>query len=100
MEPQNMKAMDLIDRYLQAVKFWLPEPQKNDIAAELSEDIDAQVAEREVQLGRPVNEAEVGEILKRIGRPVLVANRYFPRESLIGPILFPVYRFVLKIAML
>ena len=92
--------MDLINRYLQAVKFWLPEAQKNDIAAELSEDIDAQIAEGEVQLGRPVNEAEVGEILKRIGRPVLVANRYFPRESLIGPILFPVYRFVLKIAML
>lgn len=29
--------MELVDRYLQAVKFWLPRQQKDDIVAELSE---------------------------------------------------------------
>jgi hypothetical protein len=31
--------MELLERYLQAVKFWLPKKQKQDIIAELSEDI-------------------------------------------------------------
>src|SRR5205807_1757199 len=47
--------------------------------------------------GRKMNEAEVAEILKGRGRPVLVANRFLPQQHLIGPILFPIYVFVLKI---
>lgn len=29
--------MELLDRYLQAVKFWLPKKQQQDIIAELSD---------------------------------------------------------------
>jgi hypothetical protein len=89
--------MELIERYLQAVKFWLPKRQKDDIIAELSDDIHAQVEERETSLGRKLTEAEVEEILKQRGHPLLVANRFLPQESLIGPVFFPIYRFVLKI---
>jgi hypothetical protein len=89
--------MDLLDRYLQAVKFWLPNSQKQDIVAELSEDIRAQIEDKEAELGRPVTEAEVEAILRQIGRPVLVANRYLPQRYLIGPLWFPIYVFVLKI---
>jgi len=89
--------MELIERYLQAVKFWLPKRQKDDITAELSGDIYAQIEEREAALGRKLTEAEVEEILKQRGNPLLVANRFLPQESLIGPVLFPIYRFVLKI---
>ena len=39
--------MELLDRYLQAVRFWLPKAQRDDIAAELSEDIRSQIEERE-----------------------------------------------------
>jgi hypothetical protein len=92
--------MDLVDRYLQAVKFWLPKNQKNDIVAELAEDIQAQIEEQEGALGRRLNEEEVEAILLKRGRPVLVANRFQPQESLIGPILFPIYRFVLKVVAL
>jgi hypothetical protein len=88
--------MELIERYLQAVKFWLPKTQKQDIIAELSADIYSQVEEKESELGRSLNNAEVETILKQRGRPVLVANRYQPQEFLIGPVLFPVYTFVLK----
>lgn len=89
--------MDLLDRYLQAVKFWLPNPKKQDIVAELSEDIRAQIEDKEAELGRPVTETEVEAILRQLGRPVLVANRYLPQRSLIGPLWFPIYVFVLKI---
>jgi hypothetical protein len=92
--------MELIERYLQAVKFWLPKQQKDDIIAELSEDIHAQIEEQEMQLGHKLTEAELEAFLKRRGRPVVVANRYLPQQYLIGPLLFPVYRFVLKIVAL
>jgi hypothetical protein len=31
--------MELIEKYLQAVKFWLPSSQEQDIAAELRDDL-------------------------------------------------------------
>jgi hypothetical protein len=89
--------MDLLDRYLQAVKFWLPKNQKQDIIAELSEDIRSQIEDRETGLRRKLNQSEIAAILKQRGRPVLVANRFLPQEHLIGPVLFPIYLFVLKI---
>src|SRR5437899_990378 len=89
--------MDLLDRYLQAVKFWLPKNQKQDIIAELSEDVRSQIEDRETGLRRKLNQSEIAAILKQRGRPVLVANRFLPQEHLIGPVLFPIYLFVLKI---
>ena len=92
--------MQLLERYLQAVKFWLPKEQKEDIIAELSEDIHSQIDEKEAELGRKLNEGELESILKQRGRPILVANSYLPQQHLIGPVLFPIYRLVLKIVML
>ena len=92
--------MQLLERYLQAVKFWLPKEQKEDIVAELSEDIHSQIDEKEAELGRKLNEVELESILKQRGRPILVANRYLPQQHLIGPVLFPIYLLVLKIVML
>jgi hypothetical protein len=86
--------MDLINRYLQAVRFWLPRKQQDDMIAELSEDIRSQMEERSATLGRPLTESEVEDLLRRRGSPILVANRYLPQQSLIGPLLFPIYRFV------
>ena len=79
--------MDLVDRYLQAVKFWLPRQQKQDIIAELSEDLRSQIEDRERELGRKLNYSELAGLLKQRGRPVVVANRFLPQESLIGPVL-------------
>jgi hypothetical protein len=91
--------MDLLDRYLQAVRFWLPKAQADDIIAELSEDIRSQIVEEERKLGRPLNNAELESIFKKRGRPVVVASRYQPQRSLIGPGLFPAYWLVLKITL-
>src|SRR5437016_1150491 len=92
--------MELLDRYLQAVRFFLPKKQKVDIIAELSEDLRSQIEEKETQLGRTLTETELEAILKRCGSPWEVGSRYLPQRYLIGPTLFPVYRFFLGILLL
>lgn len=88
--------MELLDRYLQAVRFWLPRKQQDDIIAELGDDLRSQIEDRESSLGRPLNEDELVALLQQSGHPVRVAGRYLPQQSLIGPTLFPLYQFVLK----
>ena len=89
--------MELINRYLQAVRFWLPKKQRDDIIAELSEEIRSQVEERERETGRKLGDPEIAAVLKRLGPPATAANRYLPQRSLIGPAVFPTYLLVLKI---
>ena len=89
--------MELLDRYLQAVRFWLPKAQQKDIIAELSDDIRSQIEDKESALGRPLNEDELVALLQQTGHPMRVAARYQPQQSLIGPTLFPIYKFVLKL---
>ena len=89
--------MELLDRYLHAVRFWLPKAQQNDIIEELGDDLRSQMEDREAALGRPVDEDEMAAILQQMGHPMRVAARYQPQQSLIGPTLFPLYKFVLKI---
>ena len=93
-------STDLIDRYLQAVGFWLPRDQKQDILAEISEDLRSQLEDREAELGCTLTESEVSDLLKQRGRPILVAGQFLPQRSLIGPALYPIYIFVLKIVAL
>lgn len=89
--------MDLLDRYLQAVRFWLPAKQKHDIIAELSEDLHSQIDENEAALGRPLNEDEQVDLLKRFGPPMTVAGRYLPQQQPMEPAMFMIYRWVLKL---
>ena len=97
----SKNAMELVDRYLQAVRFWLPKTQrKGDLVAELGEDLRSQIEEKEIELGRPLDKSEVAEILKRCGAPMVVASRVGPRRYLIGPTLYPIYEFVLKMVLI
>ncbi len=89
--------MEMIERYLNAIEFWLPAKQKQDIIAEISEDLDSRMEEMQGQLGRNLTEAETEGVLRQRGNPIVVANRYLPQRSLIGPALFPMYLFVLKV---
>jgi len=88
--------MALVDRYLQAVKFWLPRNQKDDLIAELSEDLRSQIEDKESELGYKLTDAEIEPILKRCGSPMSVAGRYLPQRCLIGPALFPIYSVVIR----
>ena len=83
--------MELIDRYLQAVRFWLPKTKsQEDVLAELGEDLRSQIEAKESEVGRPLDKNEVGEILKHCGAPMSVAARLAPKRYLIGPTLFPI----------
>lgn len=89
----------LIDRYVQAVRFWMPKGEE-DVLAELTEDLYSQLDAKEEEVGRPLNEDEVAAILKRCGRPIVMAGKLRPKAYLIGPTMFPVYRFILKVSLL
>jgi hypothetical protein len=88
--------MDLLERYLQAVRFFLPQKNQDDIVRELSENLISQMEDRQEELGRPLTEAEQADILRRHGHPMIVAGRYRSRQQLIGPVFFPIYLFALK----
>jgi hypothetical protein len=90
--------MELLDRYLQAVRRHLPWLRQDDIIAELRANLEAQLEDRQAELGRKLNTAEVEAFLKQLGSPLHVAARYQPQQYLIGPALFPLYRFVLRLA--
>jgi hypothetical protein len=91
----------LVDRYLQAIRFWMPKTKRQQgLIAELGEDLRSQVEEKEAELGRPLAEDEVAAILKRCGSPMAVAGSLGPRRHLIGPALYPIYAFVLKMVLL
>jgi hypothetical protein len=91
--------MDLFDRYLTAVKLFLPRAQQDDIIRELSEDIHARVEDRQAELGRPLTRAEEKELVRQLGHPALLAGRYGPRRHLIGAEMFPFYWLVLKLSL-
>ena len=88
--------MELIDRYLQAVKLALPKAQQDDVIGELTDEILSQVEEKEAALGRPLSEDEQAALLKQLGHPVQVASRYRKQQYLIGPTMFPYYWLALK----
>jgi hypothetical protein len=88
-----------IERYLQNVRVSLPASRRDDIVRELAEDIRAQVADREAELGRGLTDAEQDALLKQFGHPLALAARYGPQRHVIGPALFPVYWMALKIAL-
>ena len=91
--------MELVDRYLHAVRGFLPRQDQDDIIRELGEDIRSQVDEREVELGRQMRDVEVEALLKQLGHPMVLASRYGPQRQLIGPAVFPFYWVALKIAL-
>ncbi len=90
--------MELLDRYLQAVKKHLPWERQDDIIAELKANLESQLEDKEAELGRPLTKEEVEAWLKQIGPPMQVAGRYLPQRYLIGPAVFPMYWYVLKLA--
>ena len=94
--------MELVDRYLKAIRSYLPYVQRDDIIRELSENLRSQIEDKEEELGRPLNDAEIEALLKAHGHPLIVAGRYRQDErsfafgrQLIGPVLFPFYMKVL-----
>jgi hypothetical protein len=91
-------TMELLDRYLHALKSYLPKDQQRDILDEISDAIQSEAEERQNALGRALSREEEAELIKRYGHPMLAAARYKPQQYLIGPALFPYFVATLKFA--
>lgn len=89
--------MDLIDRYLTAVRRQLPRDNADDIVAELGDSLRSEAEDHERASGHLITEAELAALLKKRGHPWLLASRYQPKQYLIGPALFPFYLQALQI---
>ena len=92
--------MDLQERYLHAVRWALPAAKADDITAELRDVLATRQEQEEDALGRPLTREETSAMLKDFGHPLVVAARYRPQQSLVGPDVFPFYIFVLRIMVL
>jgi hypothetical protein len=91
--------MDIVARYLDAVKRYLPASAQADVVAELSDSIQSNIEERESELGRPLSLDEESAIVKSFGHPMIAASRYRSHQQLVGPALFPFYVNTLKIVL-
>lgn len=89
--------MDLIDRYLVAVRRQLPATLQDDIVQELGDSLRSEAEDYERITGHALSADEQSALLKKRGHPWLMASRYLPQQQLIGPALFPYYRQALKI---
>ena len=96
--------MTLVERYVRAVRDFLPRGQKDDITNELSDSIQSRFEDEAAARGRPLTEDEQVAILRSLGHPMAVAARYRGDDrsvrfggQLIGPELFPTYLTVLRI---
>ena len=86
--PQS-EPMDLLERYLQAVRLFVPRRQHDDIVAEVSTNLVTRMEDLKKELGRPLSDEERVDVVRRNGHPVVVAGQYRGHERLIGPTLFP-----------
>ena len=91
--------MNLLERYLDALRWTLPKAKADDILAELRDVLTMRVEDREEALGRSLTDEEMSALLKDFGHPLVVASRYRPQQWLIGPDVFPFYKFVLRIVL-
>ena len=85
--------MELLDRYLAAVRRNLPADEAADITEELRDVLLARAEEREAASGG----ADWSSLLKEFGHPLVVAARYRKHQWLIGPELYPFYVHFMKV---
>lgn len=87
--------MNWLERYTFAVKAYLPQKLKDDVANELLSDLQDECEDREETLGRALTDDEVKALLRERGHPMVVAA-FQPRKALVSESLFPLYVVILK----
>jgi hypothetical protein len=88
--------MELLDRYLEAVKKQLPWERQDDIIAELRANLEAQLEDRQEELGHTLTAEEAKAWVGQLPAPAMMAGRYRRQQYLIGPGLFPIYWLILR----
>jgi hypothetical protein len=93
--------MDMLEDYLRAVSRLLPKGKREDIIAELRDEILTRIESRESELDRKLTPDETEAVLRDIGHPIVVAARYRdePQYS-VGPALYPFWSFAVRLAVI
>jgi hypothetical protein len=84
-------ASDHLDRYLRAIGLLLPRRERDDILRELRANLEAELEDRAVESGAPLNDDELIAFLRSHGEPAAVAARFQPQSYLIGPAMWPYF---------
>lgn len=82
--------MDLVERYIAAVKRELPANKRDDIARELEANIMDKVEALEAEHGT-LNDQQLSELLLNMGHPRSVAREFCPPMPLVSARLMPIY---------
>lgn len=82
--------MEIIDRYIQAVKHNLPAEQQDEISKELKANILDEVDAR-IEQGQSQEKASQ-DVLGRYGHPIQTAHSYHPQAPLVDGIDMPLYK--------
>lgn len=92
--------MTLTEKYLRAVAAQLPAEAREDVIAELRDDLMSRMEDREAALGRPLTEGEEEAVLREMGHPLAVAARFGAGpHHVVGPELYPWWMFGVKTAL-
>lgn len=87
--------MELVERYVQAVKYYLPKGKKSDISRELRANIMDEIEAEQNDKARDLDTREVSSLLSRQGHPQKVAQAYSPMSPLVASEDMPLYRSVM-----
>ncbi len=94
-------AMDMLENYLRAVSRLLPRAKRDDITAELRDEIMTRIEAKEEELGRKLTPDETEQLLRDFGHPIVVAARYRDEpQYAVGPALYPFWGFAVRVAIL
>jgi hypothetical protein len=93
--------MDMLEDYLRAVSRLLPAAKRDDIVAELRDEILTRIEAKEDELGRALTPDETEHLLREIGHPIVVAARYRDEpQYAVGPAIYPFWSFAIRLAIL
>ncbi|WP_050808196.1 HAAS signaling domain-containing protein [Asticcacaulis biprosthecium] len=93
--------MNMLEDYLRAVSRLLPRSKRDDIVAELRDEILTRIETREAELGRSLRDAEAEQLLRDFGHPIVVAARYRDGPQYgVGPALYPYWAFAVRFAVI
>lgn len=88
--------MNLIDRYVQAVKTYLPAKKREDVGEELLSLLHEKLDDMRMENNGQLSEQDEVDFLKRQGHPMTVAARYQEQQVLVSETLYPLYRQFIK----
>jgi hypothetical protein len=90
---------DLVDRYIDAIKRYLPARSREDVAAEIRSILEEKVEAVARHRGLPPSDDEIARVLREHGHPYEIALAYHPRKALVGERAYPLYRRALGISL-